>query len=418
MKKIMTVLLSMTIVLTFCACGNEQTMVEPSRSAEVVQNTKEISGKSEEASLPLSDQELYEYEETDGKITITKYLGEDKDVTIPDTLDGKPVAVIGTGAFQGRKVERVVIPEGVTTIGSDAFCNNVLTEITIPESVTEFGYSKYNSTPFSGTPWLENKREEDPLVIVNNVVLDGGKCTGDVVIPEGVTKIHTAAFAWNMSITGVTFPESLEEIGSSAFGSCHHISEIVLPENLSYIGGYAFDGCESLESVTFPDKLIEFGTNVFGGAEDNSSTPWICNRRKENPLVIVNGTLVDACTCTGDVVIPDDVKAIAAGAFYDSPHSSGVTSVTIPDGITKIDSRLFCNCLNLTSVTIPDSVTEIGYAAFYNCWNLGDLQFPDGIESVGEKAFWFCSNVKVTFRGEVYDYDHIEELPGTVIPED
>ena len=43
---------------------------------------------------------------------------------------------------------------------------------------------------------------------------------------------------------------------------------------------------------------------------------------------------------------------------------SGLTSVTIPDGVTSIGNSAFSYCSGLTSVTIPDSVTSIGYGAF------------------------------------------------------
>ena len=47
---------------------------------------------------------------------LTKYLGKDKDVNIPDG-----VTVIGTGAFRRKGVTQVTMPDTVTEIGWDAF---------------------------------------------------------------------------------------------------------------------------------------------------------------------------------------------------------------------------------------------------------------------------------------------------------
>ena len=44
-----------------------------------------------------------------------------------------------------------------------------------------------------------------------------------------------------------------------------------------------------------------------------------------------------------------------------------IKRIIIGDGITAIGSSAFAYCSELTSVTIPNSVTKIGYYAFYNC---------------------------------------------------
>ena len=50
--------------------------------------------------------------------------------------------------------------------------------------------------------------------------------------------------------------------------------------------------------------------------------------------------------------------------FYDC---SGLTSLTIPSGVTSIGSEAFQGCCGLTSMTIPSSVTSIGESAFQGC---------------------------------------------------
>ena len=55
------------------------------------------------------------------------------------------------------------------------------------------------------------------------------------------------------------------------------------------------------------------------------------------------------------------------GAFQ---NCSGLTSVTIGNGVTSIGNRAFEYCRGLTSVTIPDSVTSISSNAFNGCDNI------------------------------------------------
>ena len=77
-------------------------------------------------------------------------------------------------------------------------------------------------------------------------------------------------------------------------------------------------------------------------------------------------------------------------AFY---GCSGLTSLTLPSGVTSIGYRAFEGCSGLTSLTIPSSVTSIGYGAFSGCSGLTSLTIPSGVTSIGDGAFLSCSGL-------------------------
>lgn len=73
-----------------------------------------------------------------------------------------------------------------------------------------------------------------------------------------------------------------------------------------------------------------------------------------------------------------------------------MTSVTIPEGVTKIGDYAFQYCSSLTSVTIPEGVTTIGEGAFYGCSALTSVTFEgvppqkcDGFD-VGPTGYYFA----------------------------
>ena len=72
---------------------------------------------------------------------------------------------------------------------------------------------------------------------------------------------------------------------------------------------------------------------------------------------------------------------------------SGLTSLTLPAGITSIGDNAFNGCSGLTSLTLPDGITSIGESAFYGCSGLTSLTLPAGITSIGDAAFNFCSGL-------------------------
>lgn len=76
------------------------------------------------------------------------------------------------------------------------------------------------------------------------------------------------------------------------------------------------------------------------------------------------------------------------GIFY---SCEGLTSVTIPNGVTSIGQYAFGYCSSLTSVTIPNGVTSIGDEAFEQCTSLTSVTIPNSVTSIGRLAFWNCS---------------------------
>ncbi len=96
------------------------------------------------------------------------------------------------------------------------------------------------------------------------------------------------------------------------------------------------------------------------------------------------------CSGLTSLTLPAGITSINYGAFLDC---SGLTSLTLPDGITSIGSRAFYGCSGLTSLTLPAGITSIGDDTFYGCSGLTSLTLPAGITSIGEYAFSGCSGL-------------------------
>lgn len=157
------------------------------------------------------------------------------------------------------------------------------------------------------------------------------------------------------------------------------VTKVEIPSEIdgvpvTWLEDSAFEDCGKLIEIDFPDSIEYFGRFVF------KNTPWLQNKRAENPLVVVDNVLIDGKTCTGDVVIPEGVEKIASYAFSDCYMGGGA--------VEKAD---------ITSVIIPDTVTEIGHFAFGDC-DLESITLYCNIQYFAN-PFFACSDIK-----EIYIY--------------
>ena len=96
------------------------------------------------------------------------------------------------------------------------------------------------------------------------------------------------------------------------------------------------------------------------------------------------------CSGLTSLTLPVGITSIGEFAFS---GCSGLTSLTLPAGITSIGEYAFSGCSGLTSLNLPADITSIDKYAFSGCSRLTSLTLPAGITSIGEFAFSYCSGL-------------------------
>jgi BspA type Leucine rich repeat region (6 copies) len=86
------------------------------------------------------------------------------------------------------------------------------------------------------------------------------------------------------------------------------------------------------------------------------------------------------CTGLTSVSIPNSVTRIEYGTFS---GCSGLTSISIPNSVTSIGACAFSDCTGLTSISIPNSVTRIEVGAFHGCTGISGISIPNSVTSIG-----------------------------------
>ena len=191
-------------------------------------------------------------------------------------------------------------------------------------------------------------------------------------------------------------------IGSYAFEDCRSLKSVTFGENsqLTSIGYYAFRYCTSLESVYITDLAswcnIKF-TDSYSSPLYNGADLYINNALAEEitipeGITSINSYILRGCTSVKSIKIPSGVTSIGELAFT---GCTSLASIEIPDSVTSIGSSAFRGCSSLASIEIPSSVTSIGEHAFYNCTSLASVTFGENsqLTSIGYYAFYYCTSL-------------------------
>ena len=166
-------------------------------------------------------------------------------------------------------------------------------------------------------------------------------------------------------------------------------------------------------------------------SSNNSCAPWCEKIRNITRLIVEDGvtTLGDDILYYSyydngsdyhsfhpnlrEVKLPDGLTYIGARAFCDSPYltevkipstvtkikeyafsgCTGLTEIELPPQLEEVDGGLFSRCSGLTEITIPSSVKTIRSGAFKRCTSLESVTLSEGIREIGTEAF-MLTNLK------------------------
>ncbi len=307
--------------------------------------------------------------------------------------------------------------------------NNIFNNCTALTSVTLHKDTVLSRGIFSGTALKELDYYGS---IINDGTFMGMSSLEKIVIHSDVERIGAEAFSGCTSLRTVEFKGTYKEIGKSAFKNCSSLTSVTVPAGVEKLGDTVFDGCTKLQTVSVSpeSKLTSLGVNLFnkcnalkkveilGGASSDNYN--VATSGGYTMLTNANGTQIimappayphaaagnvfnvpsqsgstaiteisansyayNASLAQKEVVIPEGIEKIGAGAFRDTQ----ITKVVIPSTVTEIEEYAFANCSKLQTVIFLCDLQEIPAYAFYNCTSLTNVQIPGSVETIGDYAF-------------------------------
>lgn len=310
------------------------------------------------------------------------------------------VKKIGESAFSSSNIEEISLPM-VESLGSGAFSYSKLKKLSGLGKVNKIGKDCFRNCPFVTDKKLSAKSpyrvvqklpngKENVFFIANGILFEtGGRCSGNLVIPDGVTAIETRIRG---SFSSVTIPDGVKKIGEFAFASNSKLRWVKMTDSVEEVGSGAFEECNNLTDIRLSDSIRELGSRCF----------WNCPKLKS-------------------ITLPASIEKIDHSTFTEA----AITTIICPSGLTEFDLRRK-NFTNSQIDNLPFGkgtfyVPEVDADSFLAGYAAGlrwDYQ-PIGLEAngliirVGEKyplrlkggakAKWKTSNPKIATVGSMGD---------------
>ena len=177
--------------------------------------------------------------------------------------------------------------------------------------------------------------------------------------------------------TGATYDYTSHD---SVFDQNDQIKEIVLSNGITGLGDRLFYHCANAETVSLPATLTSIGDSAF--AQEDA---------------VINDT-----AGLTSVTIPQAVTAIQSYAFY---HTA-IAEVTVPASVKTWGKYVFSGCAKLKTARV--SCNSIGAFAFTRCTALSSLTISANCRTFGENMLTYCESLTViTYEGTIAQWNAI-----------
>jgi len=180
-------------------------------------------------------------------IGISEYIGKSKNVIVPSQYKNQKIYCIDSQAFSYKKMESVVIEEGIKVLGDKVFYKSYfLKKVVIPNSVTSIGKEM-----FSCCTRLE-----------------------EVTIGNGITSIPINTFQ-NSAIRKITIPPTVTSISSYAFTNSQSIT--ICGYSGSYAETFANNNGYAFETINNNDKYDKIESDTVDEESQKTEEEEITN---------------------------------------------------------------------------------------------------------------------------------------------
>ena len=147
---------------------------------------------------------------------------------------------------------------------------------------------------------------------------------------------------------------------------------------------------KTVQDITIPQKIDDLTVSaIAAGAFENDDTITSVKFAKNSEMVVIQANAFRNCKILTSIILPNSITKIGEDAFASCPL---LKKVTLSTSLREIADYTFVGCRSLKEIEIPASVTEIGSFAFNGCTTLTTVTFAENstLSEIGDRTFAAC----------------------------
>ena len=412
------------------------------------------------------------YTEKNNICSVTGISNNLLNLIIQDEYNGKKVEVIDSFGTINTDVVHITIPSSINKISASFANMPFLTNVYYQGTINDWCNIDFETLESNPMYFADNFYVQDPN---GNIIFNDEKYSlvKDIVLDETVIKLNKYQFAGFENVENIVLSSSLVEVGDKAFFKENQTNTNVYYDgtlenwlNISFkslesnpvfnahniyfydsngnvkindknysiidklefnsmvkIGKYQFAGFKNLKDVDISTNISSVGKDAFFGCSNIASI-------KVNKAVTNIASIFGSPNYKENInYVPHSLNKVTINGWeeidtYEFYGFSGLETVYISEGTTRINEKAFYKCENLKYISIPNSIERIDDFVFYNCTSLNYyvnengyyLGNDDNKELILAKVnpeitqFDFCSNTRVILYDAFYGCKNLKSI--------
>ena len=386
--------------------------------------------------------------EPDGGLVLNDYVGAKKEVLIPSDV----TSINNEDIFKDRTDLVAIRFQGNTRVSTSYFtgCTAV---IQCPAGYSNAVYllqqqasSQLNIATYTGSTLMcyagsltKLKLQNDWIYGIAADAFNGSSSDADsletIILPAYLQNLLDGTFSDLDNLKEIYFGDQLSQIGEKCFGErtagelpklyctagtktartlsnagytflTPHVHTIVIQPAVeatytetgktegSYCSGCgevftAQEDVPALGEKDFTFTTDDTGATVTGYTGENADVQ-LPSALGGKPVVAIDANAFNGNETITSVTMPDSVTRLERNTFSDC---SDLQSVILPKALESLPWGIFSGCQKLTDVSLPVGLKTMEGYAFKDCGSLREITLPEGLQSIEMGAFWDCRSL-------------------------